>query len=43
MALEIMKTFRIAFNLHEGDLSDLNDYECISGYLVFDVKPDENL
>ena len=41
IALE-MKNVRIAFEVFEGDIQDLKDYEHISGHLIFDVKLGEN-
>ena len=37
-----MKNVRIAFEKHEGKISDLDDYQEITGHLVFDVKLGEN-
>ena len=37
-----MKNFRIPFEVFEGDISELKDYEFISGHLVFDIKLGEN-
>ena len=37
-----MKNVRIAFEVFEGDIQDLKDYEYISGHLIFDVKLGEN-
>ena len=41
IALE-MKNVRVAFEEFEGDISELKDYECISGHLIFDIKLGEN-
>ena len=41
IALE-MRDNRIAFEVHEGDVSELKDYEHISGHLIFDIKLGEN-
>ena len=37
-----MKNVRIAFEKHEGKISDLDDYQEITGHLVFDIKLGEN-
>ena len=37
-----MKNVRVAFEEDQGDISDLKDYEHISGHLIFDVKLGEN-
>ena len=37
-----MKNVRVAFEEYQGDISDLKDYEHISGHLIFDVKLGEN-
>ena len=37
-----MKNVRIAFEVYEGDISDLKDYEHISGHSIFDIKLGEN-
>ena len=37
-----MRDNRIAFEVHEGDVSELKDYEHISGHLIFDIKLGEN-
>ena len=37
-----MKTVRIAFDEHHGDIDKLVGYEEITGHLVFDVKLGEN-
>jgi len=41
IALE-MKNVRIAFEVFEGDVSELKDHEHISGHLIFDIKLGEN-
>lgn len=41
IALE-MKNVRIAFEVFEGDISELKNHEFISGHLVFDIKLGEN-
>ena len=41
IALE-MKNVRIAFEVFEGDISELKDHEHISGHLIFDIKLGEN-
>ena len=41
IALE-MKNVRIAFEVFEGDITELKDYEHISGHLIFDIKLGEN-
>ena len=33
---------RVAFEVFEGDVSELKDYEHISGHLIFDIKLGEN-
>ena len=36
------KNVRIAFEVFEGDVSELKDHEYISGHLIFDIKLGEN-
>ena len=37
-----MKNNRIAFELHEGDVSKLVGFKEITGHMIFDVKLGEN-
>ena len=37
-----MKNVRVAFEVFEGDIGELKDYEHISGHLIFDIKLGEN-
>jgi hypothetical protein len=37
-----MKNFRVAFEVYNGDIEELIDYQNISGHLVIDVKLGEN-
>lgn len=37
-----MKNCHIAFEEHQGEMSDLDGYQEIMGHLVFDVKLGEN-
>ena len=37
-----MKNVRMTFEVHECDITELKDYEHISGHLIFDIKLGEN-
>ena len=41
IALE-MKNVRLTFGVYKGDISNLKDYEHISGHSIFDIKLGEN-
>ena len=38
-----MKNVRIAFEVYDGDTSDLKDYQKIPCHMIFDIKMSENL